>query len=409
MALKLDSKLQNYVHFFNFMLNVCHFLRKSSQLRASFINNQISSHIRYAPYLIHRLNVSRDYDGGYANFTRPIVILDLSEKQSNYERLLYSVPKLLSIRQANTINEFLLKQKIDIAHFHYGTDCGVFYPYTRKLKVPSVVSFYGYDVSSFPKLLFGYGRKYLQNRVFSRVDKVLAMSPDMKSDLIASGCPEEKIIVHYYGTDCARFYHEHAYPEKENVTIITLSNLCPKKGHIFQFKALRSLLDKGIKNFRFRVMGSGELEEELKSFVLKNGLKDYVHFAGPVKYGSAEMMKEFREADIFLHPSVIAPNGDKEGIPGTVIEAMASGLPVVSTYHAGIPHVISNDATGLLVEEWDVEALGNAIIELIENKYLRERLGKAAQEYAMNNLTLQEKEQELEVIYDDIIRSFTQQ
>jgi len=71
---------------------------------------------------------------------------------------------------------------------------------------------------------------------------------------------------------------------------------------------------------------------------------------------------------------VIAENGDKEGIPGTIIEAMSCGLPIVSTYHAGIPYVIENNKTGLLVKEWDLDALGTAIKSTIDSQALRKKL-----------------------------------
>lgn len=385
------------------MINVCHFLRKSSQLRASFIKNQIINHLNYNPYLIYRLNRDNLYDGGYADFNGEIEELDLARTQGYWEKLFYSGLKILTQTQLKRIKSFLKDNCIQIAHFHYGTDCGVFYPLAKTIKIPTLVSFYGYDISSFPKYAFGYGTKYLKNRVFSKVSGVLAMSPDMKNDLIIAGCPEEKIIVHYYGTDCKKFYHHHDYTEKQLINIFTISNLCAKKGHIFQFKAIKKLIDYGISNFHFRIAGSGELEQELKKYVKENELSQYISFLGPLKYGSPEMLQEFKNADIFLHPSVTAPNGDKEGIPGTIIEAMSSGLPVISTIHAGIPYVIENNKTGILVEEWDIDALAVALKRLIEIRDEREKLGLAAQSYSLNNLDLHAKEKELEEIYDSLI------
>jgi colanic acid/amylovoran biosynthesis glycosyltransferase len=385
------------------MSNVCHFIRKSSQLRSSFINNQINHHLKYKPSVVFRLFRDIELDGGYAEFNKEIDSLDLSKGQSSFERILYAGPKILSGRQVQWCENFLSRNDLNIAHFHYGTDCGVFYPLVKTLKIPSLVSFYGYDISSFPKYALGYGTNYLKNRVFSNVNVVLAMSPDMKNDLIKAGCPEEKIIVHYYGTDGKKFYHKHDYSEKERVDIFTISNLCAKKGHIFQFKAIKKLIDSGISNFHFRIAGSGELEQELKKYVKENELSQYIIFLGPLKYGSTEMLQEFKNADIFLHPSVTAPNGDKEGIPGTIIEAMSSGLPVISTLHAGIPYVIENNKTGILVEEWDIDTLAMALKRLIESRDEREKLGMAAQSYSLNNLDLHAKEKELEEIYDSLI------
>ncbi|HEB83453.1 MAG TPA: glycosyltransferase, partial [Bacteroidetes bacterium] len=104
-------------------------------------------------------------------------------------------------------------------------------------------------------------------------------------------------------------------------------------------------------------------------------------------------------------PSVISPKKEKEGIPGTIIEAMASGLPVISTTHAGIPYVIESGRTGLLVDEWDVDALAGAILKLVHSRDLRETIGRAGQEYALNHLDLVHKEAELEAIYDSLLEA----
>jgi colanic acid/amylovoran biosynthesis glycosyltransferase len=382
---------------------VCHILRKSSQLRATFINNQISNHIRFTPFVIYRYNKNNLYDGGYSDFSKDLISLNLYEYENRISKLLYSGPKILSQSLIRKVQIFLAENNIQLIHFHFGSDCGVFYPLTKYLDCPSVVSFYGYDYSMFPGYMMGYGKKYLQNRVFKRVNTVLAMSPDMKSDLIKLGCPEEKIIVHYYGTDCKRFYIKRDYAERRIPTILTVSAIFPKKGHKFQFEGLKNLIKSGVTNFQMRVAGGGKTESELKKFVNDNGLKDHVVFLGPIKYGSKEMMSEYKNADIFLHPSVVAPDGDKEGIPGTIVEAMSAGLPIVATYHAGIPFIIEDKKTGLLVNEWDVDSLADAIGQLIHNRDMRENIGRAAQEYAVKHLELIEKEKALEKIYDELL------
>ena len=185
---------------------------------------------------------------------------------------------------------------------------------------------------------------------------------------------------------------------------MTLSTLCPKKGHLFQLTAIEKLVTSGITNFQFRIAGTGEVETELKKVVNEKHLSEYVIFTGALKYGSEEMMEEYKNADIFLHPSVTAPDGDKEGIPGTIIEAMSAGLPVISTFHAGIPYIIENKKTGILVKEWDIDALAEALTSLIQNKNLCENIGLTAQKYALQNLDLRLKEKELEEIYDKLIK-----
>ncbi|MCO6488996.1 MAG: glycosyltransferase [Phaeodactylibacter sp.] len=382
---------------------VAHFVRKDTQFRASFIQNQVKAHVRYQPVLLWRAQVSKPLDGGYGQFDgAPYPRLDLSRGQRWLDRALFAGPGMLSPRQQRMILEFLREQRVALCHFHYGTDCGMYYPLLRKLKIPSVVSFYGYDCSSFPGRYFGYGAAFLQRRVFRDVSAVFAMSPDMKKDLMAAGCPEEKVIVHYYGTDCRQFFAERQYPPKKELTLLTVASLEPQKGHEFLFRSLSALKQAGTHNWKLRLVGAGRLEEALRLFATRNGLSGHIDFAGALPYGSRELIREYQQADIFVHPSVTAENGDKEGIPGTIVEAMAAGLPVISTYHAGIPYIIEQGRTGLLAEEWDVEGLQLWLLRLIAEPGLRARLGTAGQAFARKHLDLHEKEKELEAIYNQL-------
>ena len=385
------------------MKKVLHLIRKNTQLKASFIGNQIANHIDFQPYVVFRENRNGALDGGFAAFDLDeVAYLDLSQSATSYEDLLFKTTKTLSKRQVRSIIDFIENHQIDRLHFHYGTDCGAFFPLLKYLDLPSVVSFYGYDCSSFPSFMLGYGSRYLKNRVFDRVTSVLAMSPDMKQDLMKAGCPEEKIVVHYYGTDTRRFYMDRSYEAKETVTLLILATLVPQKGHLFLLRSVKQLIDSGVVNFKLRIVGAGELEEELHSFVLRHNLGNYVSFTGAIKYASEEMMSEYSNADIFVHPSVVAPNGDKEGIPGTIIEAMSAGLPVISTYNSGIPYVIEHDKTGLLVEEHDIKALSKSIENLITDPALRKKIGLAGQKHACENLDLHTKELELEKTYENL-------
>jgi colanic acid/amylovoran biosynthesis glycosyltransferase len=141
----------------------------------------------------------------------------------------------------------------------------------------------------------------------------------------------------------------------------------------------------------------------LNQYISSNGLKDHVTFLGLIKHGP-ELLDLIKKADIFLHPSRVDTNGGKEGIPGTIVEAMASGLPVISTYHAGIPDIITNQETGLLVNEDDSKAIANLIYECYKNKALRSAIGINAKRTAILNLDVRNKTEELIKIYDTYIR-----
>ena len=147
--------------------------------------------------------------------------------------------------------------------------------------------------------------------------------------------------------------------------------------------------------------GDGRLKEEITQHSAKSGATN-IFLQGVVGYGSPEHLDLFKNADVFVHPSITSQNGNKEGIPGTIIEAMSAGLPVISTFHAGIPYVIANEINGLLVNERDVDQLSAAIVRLAENAGLRQQLGNAARISAQTELDVHKKQQELEMIYDEL-------
>jgi colanic acid/amylovoran biosynthesis glycosyltransferase len=384
---------------------VLHFVRKNSQLKSSFINNQISHHINFDPFIAFRKNVfESNYDGFVDYKLEENNYLDLDENETIIENIRFKTNKTLSGRQVLLIKDYIKKNGIDICHFHYGTDCGVFYPFQNKLRIPSIVSFYGYDAFSFPKRFWGYGKKYLNKRVFNKIDCILAMTPEMREDLINIGCPSEKIEVHYHGVPSkifngiGRTYNQ----VNSDFTLLNISYFDPVKGHIFIFKALKQLISQGFINIKLRIGGYGFFESKLRDFVDENHLGQCVSFLGPLIYGSTEMITEYEKADVFVHPSVVTID-DKEGIPGAIVEAMFAGLPVISSYHGGIPFIIENEKTGLLVKEWDIIGLADAIKRLFLDKKSREIIGKAGQDYALKHLDIEEKEGELEKIYNRFI------
>jgi len=380
-----------------------HFVRKNTQLQSPFINYQIKNHQNFEPLIAFRKTYEKENEGGFAKLDlNKYKYLDLGQDETKWEKIIFKTIRILSKRQVSNILDFIKREKIDICHFHYGTDCGVFYPLLKQLKIPSVVSFYGYDCFSFPKKLWGFGKKYLNGRVFKEISRVLTMSPEMKTDLLKIGCPEEKILFHYHGIPSeAFFFRNRNYDRGKKVfELLSVSYLDPVKGHLFSFKALQKIVIAGNSNIRLKIIGKGFYKQVLKKYIKENGLNDYVVFLGSVS--SAHLLAELENADGFIHPSVITKN-DKEGIPGAIVEAMFSGLPVIATYHGGIPYIIENNKTGILVKEWDIAALSDAIVKLSQNPKLREELGTAGQKYALAELNLLEREKELERIYDSLI------
>ena len=288
---------------------VLHFVRKSSQLKTSFIKNQITHHVNYEPFIVCRKNVDKEKDGGFAEFNLDLFeYLDLSLNETIIEKIKYKTIRTITKRQIRLIENFIKEKSIDICHFHYGTDCGVFYPLLEKIKIPSVVSFYGYDVSFFPNRFLGYGKFFLRNRVFKKVKVVLAMTEEMKKDLINIGCPPEKIIVHYHGVPSEIFLikrNNYGSFKERDFVLLNVANYNPVKGHIFIFQAIKRLIDHEDIKIQLRIVGKNYNNSIITDFISKNRLEKYIKFLGPLKYGSREIVSEYINADAFIHPSVL--------------------------------------------------------------------------------------------------------
>ncbi len=373
-------------------MHVIHLERKFTSPTETFIVNQINA------LYSHKHSVFT-----VKNLGNLFVAADIVEYNKN--SFLFPT-KFLT---ANARDYFIYKAteiKPNLIHCHYLTDALFFSPFTEQINVPKICSCYGYDVSNFPKKFGGLAR-LLFRKVFEDYNLFLAMSEDMKRDLIEIGCDARKILVHYHGIDTRKFAAIRRYsPIRSEFNILTIASLFPFKGHIVALKALRQLRsERPDITFIYNIVGGGPKKRSLEKYVSANGLGQFVKFHDPVKHGP--LFQSFLDqAHVFLHPSVTASDGAKEGIPGAIVEAMASGLPVISSFHAGIPSAIENEVTGLLVKEHDFNSICHALIRLYENPELRFKLGKNATHFASTHLDLYKKAITLTEIYKTEVSSF---
>jgi colanic acid/amylovoran biosynthesis glycosyltransferase len=376
------------------MPTVAHGMRAHLARTETFVTNQVRSLRRHRSIVVaHHRRPETDVPLGEGVVADEQVARPLAVAQG----IAYRTAKVALPSATSALARYVREQDARLLHLHYVTDARFLLGLQRRAGLPTVVSAYGYDVSSFPHQWHGLGRRYLRP-VFGHVDLVLAMSEDMRRDVCALGCPEEKVLVHYHGCDTARFQGMvRDHPSREAPVVLCVGRLDVQKGQDLVLRALR-LLERRGRDFQVVLVGDGPLRPTLQRLVADFGWDDRVTFAGHVRHGSDEFLEHLRRADLFAHPSVTV-NGLKEGIPGAIVEAMASGLPVVATWHAGIPAVIDDDRHGLLVPERDLEALAAALEVLLDDQALRARLGAAAAERARDELDLVARTVELERIY----------
>lgn len=393
-------------------INVGHFIRIFLQSSETFIMNQINFlnvSDRFEPIVFTKIYLKDNR----SNIKNPNVVGELlSPVLKKWDDFLYKYFRKLSKKGKEAILNEIKRKDIKVLHFHFLVDARYYIDVILEAKLPVIISAYGYDVSNFPSKYFGYGKLYLQ-KLFANVDLFLAMSKDMKKDLIKIGCPEKKIKIHYHGINVERFGSiERKYEVTETFNLLFCGRLTSKKGPDIFLKAINEIIQnsKTEKQFRVRIVGDGPLQNDLIDFVKEHKLDNIVSFLGHIAHSDSSLINEYKNADIFILPSLVVKNNrktrnDKEGIPGTIIEALCSGLPVISTYHAGIPEVINHEFNGLLVNEGDYLELASAIVRLLEDCSFREEIGTNAKK-SSKNLNVKLKTKELIDIYDSTILNF---
>lgn len=196
--------------------------------------------------------------------------------------------------------------------------------------------------------------------------------------------PRAQIVLAYHGVDSNRFAPpESRDPDTGEVRILAVGRLVAKKGYPVLLQALGHLAAEGIP-VRCEIIGGGDLADDLTAHIQR------LHLAGIVTLSGArthqQIAQAYRHADVFVQASVVLPNGDRDGIPNTLLEAMASGLAVVASRVAGIPEIVTDALTGLLVAPADVDALAAALRRLARDPTLRAALGAAARGHVATHL-----------------------
>ena len=239
---------------------------------------------------------------------------------------------------------------------------------------PIVTSFLGYDVTREIRLK---GPRYYA-RLFRDGAEFNPNSDHLRRLLLASGAPEDRTHVHRLGIDLELFpYAERTRGEDSVPVIAAVGRLVEKKGFEFLLRAAALMRDRGVA-FRIELAGDGPLMENLSGLVGELRLEDQVTLLGWTV--QSEIAALLKRADLFAVPSVVAEDGDQEGLPLTLLEACGSGLPIVATRHSGIPEAVEEGVSGLIVEERDVEGLSEALERLCEDEAMRGEFGRNARQ-----------------------------
>ncbi len=206
----------------------------------------------------------------------------------------------------------------------------------------------------------------------------------------------DKIHIVHYGLDIGQFTPDPERKPNAIPVLLTIGRLVEKKGLPYLVKACRILVEQGYE-FESLVIGQGPEEKMLRQLVQEYGLDDRVHLLGAMPQ---ERVRELlRQADIFVLPCVVASDGDRDGIPVVLIEAMAMGLPVISTSLSGIPELIENGVSGWVVSPQDEEELARAVAILLRDPQQRAKMGAAGRRKVLEEFNIERSAAQLRALF----------
>ncbi|MGD0335608.1 MAG: glycosyltransferase [Candidatus Omnitrophota bacterium] len=286
-----------------------------------------------------------------------------------------------------------LKQDLSLLHSEFITDAVSYLPLLKKLNLPLIVTFRGYELSdSRSKLFF--------SKVKPIVSQIVTKSDFQKRGLVKKQVNADKITTVYGGIDIDKIPFKFRETNKQKLKILSAGRFVEKKGFDITLKFFKELLKK-YPYSKLTLIGEGELKPAIEEYIRTSGIEDKV-VLGPAMPHSVFINELFKH-DIFVLASRTASNGDAEGIPNVLKEAMASGMPVISTYHAGIPELIEDGKTGFLVQEDDSRGILEKAEWIIDNREKVFSVCLNARFFIEKNFNIKETSLKLESVYNKML------
>jgi glycosyltransferase involved in cell wall biosynthesis len=292
------------------------------------------------------------------------------------------------------------KEKIGVIHSHWWIPSGVVgLVLSKMVNKPYIVTSHGTDVFMLKKFSF---LKFLARLVFNNAKSVTVVSNSIKNILITTlKVSPTKINIFPMAAELNLFYPTPVKKREENI-ILSIGRFIELKGYKYLIEAIRILKKKG-KKIKLMLIGEGPEEELLKEKVKLLGLTEEVEFVG---FKPKEELNYFYNmCDVFVLPSVTDSSGKQEGLGLVLLEAMSCKKPVIGTKSGGIPDIIKNGKTGLLVEEKDTSGLAKTIERVLKDEKLATTLAQNGYKYVIENFTASKIARKIEKIYFSLLKN----
>ncbi len=298
----------------------------------------------------------------------------------------------------------LQSRKARLAHIHFLWNAVWFFKYWKSPSIPVIATAHGSDVN-----IAFEDRQYQTQirRILEKTDKVICVSRFIKERLVTLGCPAEKLIVNPLGVPLRKVNKALANREPRHsgkIRLVCVAALREEKGHKYLLAAVKKVQE-AFPGFQLDLIGGGPLKNEISQLIKTSHLENCVRLRGLQR--EEEVFRIMAESDICLQHSIRHINPGvlhrEEGLPLSLVEAAALGLPLVATRVGGIPEICRHGSNGLLSEEKDIEAMAGNILELIRNVDMRREFGSRGRRLVQAEFDESSTMATLEEVYVDLI------
>jgi colanic acid/amylovoran biosynthesis glycosyltransferase len=362
----------------------------------TFILNQAETLTRFRPYYVGTRRVD-----GIATPAERTLILNGGNLRGRLSELWYKATGL-----APRLHRQISAVRPQLIHAHFGPDGAQALPLARRLNVPLVVTFHGFDATMHDADLRASSVLRDRQLVTKRPQLIregalfIAVSDHIRRQLLAKGFPAHKVVTHYNGIDPSVFVP--AAELTQEPVVLFVGRYVEKKGVSSLLRAMHGVQQR-LPEARLVLIGEGPLQPSLEAQAAELGLKAL--FVG--RQTPEQVRGWMQAARVLCVPSITAQNGDTEGLPTVILEAMAMGLPTVTTDSAGNPEAVTHGKTGWVVPEHDEAGLAHAMLTLLEDHDLSRRFRAAALDDVRARFDARALVQALEGLYEQVASAKT--
>ena len=357
-----------------------------------FIAEQAQHLRRYQPLYLGRLRFGRPPDGA-----RSFALQDL------YRRC--ALPRIgwqMITGDSRAYRRLLKHQRPSLIHAHFGIEGVYALALAERLEIPLVTTFHGFDATLGTLAMLGspawFRYPLLRRKLAREGDLFLCASSFIRDRLLAMGFPESRTQIHYIGVDCRAIRLREDCEERP--VILHVARLVEVKGTRYLLRAFATVARR-YDGAQLVIIGDGPLKRPLQALAASAGLRDRVEFLGALPH--AEVLSWMRKAAMLVLPGIRTATGRVEGLGMVLLEAAATGLPVIGSRVGGIPECILEGRTGFLVPERDEAALAERMGELLEDTVKRRQMGTAGRALVERRFDIHRQTEALENLYDTLL------